>query len=223
VTRVSPKTTGPGRPPVRFQLTTEGGARFPTLDAELLQRLLTFLNESGQHQLIVQFFQTIWSERRAALLNRLHTDDFATVDLPLRLEALRELLAESRFMPQIERAPTSESTCVLVRECNCPLPAAVRATRIPCRLETEFLHDRFFRISPACAANDFELIRYIDPMPASDNLRGVQCRAMERCRLSGGCRMAPPVGRARPAPRYPPARRRPAHHRVEAGPKRADG
>ncbi|MFT5429506.1 MAG: putative ArsR family transcriptional regulator [Myxococcota bacterium] len=141
VTRVSPKISGPGRPPVSFRLTNDGGARFPTLDSELLERLLTFLGTAGRNDLIVQFFQSVWSERRSALLNDLETDDFSAVDLPRRLRALERLLAESRFMPQIETTATPASTRVLVRECNCPLPAAVRATRIPCRLESEFLRE----------------------------------------------------------------------------------
>jgi predicted ArsR family transcriptional regulator len=141
VARMSPQIAGPGRPPVHFRLTNDGGARFPTLDSELLERLLRFLDETGRNTLIVQFFQMVWSERRSVLLKRLGTDDFATVGLPRRIQALQALLEESRFMPLINTTTSPESTRVLVRECNCPLPSAVRATRIPCRLETEFLHE----------------------------------------------------------------------------------
>ncbi len=56
-----------------------------------------------------------------------------------RLSQLQKLLEQNDFMPRIERRARAGEKLVVVRECNCPLPAAVRATNIPCRLEAEFL------------------------------------------------------------------------------------
>jgi len=45
------------------------------------------------------------------------------------------------FMPllAVTSSPDGERVHVLVQECNCPLAAAVRATHIPCQLESAFL------------------------------------------------------------------------------------
>ena len=51
----------------------------------------------------------------------------------LRLEALREVLDEERFMPDIQ----CEGNHLVVRACN-PFSEAVKATRLPCQLEVQF-------------------------------------------------------------------------------------
>jgi predicted ArsR family transcriptional regulator len=139
VRRVEAEPDGPGRPRVRFTLTERGGAAFPTADADVLERLLSFLESAGQARLIEKFFEELWSERRSLLLETLDTDAFADAPLSKRLRHLERLLERSQFMPRIERRARADGKLVVVQECNCPLPAAVRATKIPCRLEAEFL------------------------------------------------------------------------------------
>ncbi len=127
---------GLGRPPVAFRLTSKGGALFPTRDPELLAGLLAFLEREGGRSLVEGFFGELWEERRRRWkLNE-------GTPLAKRVEVLDELLAASDFMPVVELVRSAKGKArVRVRECNCPLPAAVRATRIPCRLEGEFLAD----------------------------------------------------------------------------------
>ncbi len=141
VRRIEAEPDGPGRPQVRFTLTERGGAAFPTADADVLERLLAFLESEGQARLTKKFFEELWSERRSLLLEILNTDAFAKVSLKKRLRHLERLLEQSHFMPRIECSTRGEGRLVVVRECNCPLPAAVRATKIPCQLEAEFLAD----------------------------------------------------------------------------------
>lgn len=139
IARVEAEPVGPGRPRARFALTQRGGETFPNADAAVLERLLTFLERQGRRDLIVEFFTEYWSERRASLLRSLRVSSFGASRLDQRLEALETLLAHSEFMPRIERRSRAGRKLVVVHECNCPLPAAVRATRIPCQLETQFL------------------------------------------------------------------------------------
>lgn len=139
IARVEAEPVGPGRPRARFVLTRRGGETFPTADAAVLERLLTFLDRHGHRDLIVEFFTEFWSERRASLLRSLRVSSFGESRLDERLEGLEMLLERSEFMPRIERRSRAGQELVVVHECSCPLPAAVRATRIPCQLETQFL------------------------------------------------------------------------------------
>jgi predicted ArsR family transcriptional regulator len=50
-----------------------------------------------------------------------------------RLEVVAEFLGQEGFMPEIE---TSEGR-VKINHCNCPFSEAVRATKLPCRLEAQ--------------------------------------------------------------------------------------
>jgi predicted ArsR family transcriptional regulator len=135
ITREEGAAAGPGRPPVRVALTRAGGAVFPTQDADILSQMIEFIDENGHGALVERFFASIWARRREALRARLGEGEHG---LDARLAALEALLREHQFMPVIERLG-GKGEVVRVRECNCPLPAAVRATRIPCRLEVDFL------------------------------------------------------------------------------------
>lgn len=127
---------GLGRPPVAFRLTTKGGALFPTRDPELLAGLLAFLEREGAQRWVERFFGEVWEERRERWKLR------EGAPLAERVAALEELLAANDFMPVVELVRSAQGKArVRVRECNCPLPAAVRATKIPCRLEGKFLAD----------------------------------------------------------------------------------
>ncbi|HJK94395.1 MAG TPA: MarR family transcriptional regulator [Polyangiaceae bacterium LLY-WYZ-15_(1-7)] len=133
----APPTAGRGRPPLMFRLTERGDARFPTRDGELLERLLRFLEREGESELVERFFEGIWRERRAGFARALG-DRPAEVGARERQARLVELLERTGFMPAIERGG-EEGRRLVVKACHCPLPAAVRATRVPCRLEARFV------------------------------------------------------------------------------------
>jgi predicted ArsR family transcriptional regulator len=140
VERVSGERESRGRPPATFALTEDGASVFPSEDGLLLSRLVRYLEENGAGELVADFFERLWSERMRHLLDTLDTSDLGSTDLDARLHALEATLASTHFMPLIDRSPRADgSQIVNVRECNCPLPAAARASRIPCQLEIDFL------------------------------------------------------------------------------------
>jgi len=140
VQRVHPPVTRPGRPPVHFELTEAGADTFPQHEPELLRRLLEFLLGRGERDTVQAFFAEVWQQRRARFERAL--DEMPDHALSDRLQALEQVLAADGFMPQLHTEGRSAGrTLVVVRECNCPLPTALRATRIPCELETRFVAD----------------------------------------------------------------------------------
>ena len=131
---------GRGRPPMAYRVTDKGAATFATDDTILLTRLLDFLGRRGAGELIEAFFDELWSERLEEVRATLNTKTLDSAPRQQRLEVLEQLLATHDFMPEIQTQTCSDGdTTITVRECNCPFPAAVRATRLPCQLETEFL------------------------------------------------------------------------------------
>jgi predicted ArsR family transcriptional regulator len=131
---------GPGRPPLAYGVTERGGEAFGSADSAVLTRLLDYLGREEAMHLVRGFFAELWSERLAECRDRLNTEELGAAPLQERLEVLEELLSEHDFMPVVDtRAGEDGAARVTVRECNCPFPAAVRATRIPCQLEAEFL------------------------------------------------------------------------------------
>ena len=128
------RADGPGRPTVYFRLSSAGHNVYPCADTEMLTNLLDFLSLQGYHRTIDDFFHHFWRRRRDALARRL--DDAGAESLEARLEVLQDFLEQQGFMPEIE---LGDDGSVEIRECNCPLRGAVQATRLPCRLESEFL------------------------------------------------------------------------------------
>jgi predicted ArsR family transcriptional regulator len=63
------------------------------------------------------------------------------VTLEERLEVVEGFLAEQGFVPEVG----VEESLMTIRECNCPFSEAVRATRLPCRLEAQFLEQALQR------------------------------------------------------------------------------
>jgi predicted ArsR family transcriptional regulator len=129
-----------GRPRVVFELAEAGQRLFPDRNADLLEGLLRFLAGQGREDLVREFFVTEWKARRerfSAALGAAGKDAGAgTTGKSLRRSrTLARVLEEDGFMPRIER----RNGGVEVRECNCPYSRAVRATRIPCELESEFI------------------------------------------------------------------------------------
>ena len=126
---------GQGRPKVVFELAQAGKQLYPTQEPALLRELLEFLKASGQQNAIESFFEKYWEKREDQFQAILDSLPNKKTELETRLEALRILLESEGFMPQIERTGSR----ITVRECHCPYPEAIRATQLPCRLESEFI------------------------------------------------------------------------------------
>ena len=128
--------SGQGRPKLAFALSAAGQRLYPTQEPTLLRELLQFLEANGYRNTVQQFFQAYWAKRRDQFEMILASIGGKKTDQDARLEALRALLEAEGFMPQIERGAGKKLT---VRECNCPFPEAIRATQLPCKLESEFI------------------------------------------------------------------------------------
>lgn len=128
---------GRGRPSHRYTLTADGERLFPSRDNVLLGRLLEFLQQEGEEALIQTFFERFWAERLQDVQYRLSKLDPG--DQKGQLAVLEQLLREQGFMPEIRQ----DEEGLVIRECNCPFPEAVKRTRLPCRLEAEFFEQLF--------------------------------------------------------------------------------
>jgi len=135
----STKRQGRGRPSLRYNLTAEGEGLFPSQDHVLLGRMIEFLEQENEDELILAFFRNFWDERLEDVQYRLGKLD--PDDREGRLEVLERLLDEQGFMPEFSQGEQG----LVIRECNCPFPEAVRRTRLPCRLEAEFFERVFDR------------------------------------------------------------------------------
>lgn len=124
---------GPGRPTLHYHLSATGERLFPSQNGAMLSDLLGFLLREGYPGVVDRFFRQMWDDRQDAVQERLRTVSARTLDE--RLEVLEAFLADQGFAPQLE----VEDETVTIRECNCPLSRAVEATRLPCRLEADFL------------------------------------------------------------------------------------
>lgn len=124
---------GPGRPRLRYQLTETGHKLFPSQDGPLFGTLIEFLLREGYPGVVDDFFRQMWKQRREELAREMEKRE--AVELPERLEVLEEFLERQGFSPSVE----IDAAGVTIRECNCPFSEGVRATRLPCRLEAQFL------------------------------------------------------------------------------------
>ncbi|MFB6263912.1 MAG: helix-turn-helix transcriptional regulator [Bradymonadaceae bacterium] len=127
------ESDGPGRPTHVYHLTELGERLYPSKGGEVLRELLEFLEQTGEQELVVEFFRQYWESRWKEFEGCFAPDATAFRD---QIEALAEFLDDEGFMPEI--AGTDEGA-VEIRECNCPLRDVVAATRIPCQLEAEFM------------------------------------------------------------------------------------
>lgn len=143
IERVKVENSGAGRPPLGFRLTGKAEGLFPDNDGEVLTKLLGFLVEGGREELIHDFFSRIWEDRTREFHDEL--DDAEMPELADRIRALKTVMTRGNFMPVIETpdggadGDPAEACDVIVTECNCPMQASVRATRIPCKYEREFI------------------------------------------------------------------------------------
>lgn len=143
-----------GRPSLRYALTPEAEALFPSRDDALLGGLLEYLQERGEDELVQAFFERYWEDRLRDVQHRLSR--IPAGDEEGRLVALVAILREQGFMPEARR----DAGGLVIRECNCPFPEAVKRTRLPCRLEARFFErvfdERISRVTyipdgfPAC-------------------------------------------------------------------------
>src|SRR5690554_3657380 len=135
VERADVEHEGPGRPPAAFSLTEQGAELFPSSDAAMLSGLVRYLDRQGGSDLVEGYFVEVWAARAVDVLKELGASDFRTSSLAARLQALEVVLTRTDFMPRMERGEDEHGEEVVrVCECNCPLPAAARASRAPCRL-----------------------------------------------------------------------------------------
>ena len=132
IRKYAERTKGRGRPSHRYEITEEGDRFFPRRDGVLLRELIAFLQKEGEEELVASFFESFWNERTQEVRRRL--GEVRPDDERERLEVLAEILREQGFMPEIKRG----SSGLVIRECNCPFPEAVKQSRLPCRLEAQF-------------------------------------------------------------------------------------
>ena len=132
-----PEREGRGRPSHRYAMSSQARLLFPSRDGELLGRLLQFLRDRDEDELVTAFFEDYWAARTRSVKERLrHT---RASDLDEILDVLDAVLEEEGFMPVIDR----EEGTVTIRECNCPFSESVKQTKTPCRLERAFFEKVF--------------------------------------------------------------------------------
>ena len=139
IERVPVESNRPGRPPLAYRVAPAALGAFPTNDGELLTALINFLHDNGAQELLETFFQRVWTARDDEL--RAALNSIENPKLKDRLQALEVVLEQNHFLPSIEPQPQKDgpSPALTIRECNCPYPAAIRATHMPCELEAKFL------------------------------------------------------------------------------------
>jgi predicted ArsR family transcriptional regulator len=124
-----------GRPSLAFHLTTAAHRLFPSKEAELLDRLLRSLMDSGHEDWVNRFFEDYWHERYEKIRRRLL--HIGKDDLKTRMKVLTEELENEGFMPRASFAKRGSQ--MTLRECHCPIEAASRMTKFPCRLEQRLI------------------------------------------------------------------------------------
>lgn len=131
VERAGVRREGPGRPHVLYRLSNAGVELFPRREGELLRELATFLQESGNVDLLEAFFDARVQRKRDALLRRV--DHLEGLD---RAEEVARILSEEGFMAEIDT--TAEPR---LRLCHCPLREVVAVTQLPCRAEMTLVRE----------------------------------------------------------------------------------
>lgn len=126
--------SGPGRPSLQYQLSSQGHRLYPSGESSLMRNLLVYLKRKGEESTIEDFFEEFWDnryEKASRLMNEKDPDDRKA-----QLGALSVMLVEEGFMPEYE--VDEENGTVHIRECNCPFIEVIKETRLPCKLEAEF-------------------------------------------------------------------------------------
>ncbi len=124
---------GPGRPTLVYSLSAAGDRLFPSQDGFLFGEMIEFLVHQGYPGVVDAFFREIWERRRREFIEEVEAA--GVDDLQGRLGLVEAFLERQGFVPEIE----VDEKAVTIRECHCPFSQGVRATRLPCRLEAQFL------------------------------------------------------------------------------------
>lgn len=135
VERVQVEGQHRGRPPLAYRVCERAQDAFPTDDGEVLTGLISHLCAHGHKDLVDGFFESMWQARQDEYARGLAGQLGDPERLSTRLRVLKEVLELHHFMPEVQW----QGDRLSVKECNCPFPAAVRASRAPCRLEAQFL------------------------------------------------------------------------------------
>jgi predicted ArsR family transcriptional regulator len=120
-----------GRPEVVFGLTPAADALFPSREGEILRGLAEFLQQTGNADLLARYLEGYIADRRDAALARVR--GLAGRE---RMEETARILSELGFMAEVAAAGADAAPLHL---CHCPLRNLVDATRLPCRLEQDFI------------------------------------------------------------------------------------
>lgn len=133
------KRTGRGRPVLVYALTEQGQQLYPSSEPDVLQELLLYLKHNNQEPLIASFFREFWYkrlEKARGFMNQANENEPES-----RLAALRAMLEQEGFMPEVTNNP--ETGELIIRECNCPYSELLSVSRLPCQLEEQFYQKLF--------------------------------------------------------------------------------
>ncbi len=132
------KREGRGRPELVFELTESGHKLFPSSDGLMLRSLISYLRDQEKEDYLNSFFKEFWQKRTIEARHRLKSARADTLNS--KIEILQEYLEEQGFMPEIR---VTNSDTLVIEECNCPFTDTVKETRLPCKLEAQFLQNFF--------------------------------------------------------------------------------
>lgn len=121
--------SGPGRPSLYFELTGKGNSQFPSSEPELMRQLLKFLKMKGKDDIIEEFFTAFWDQRAVDAQKK--CDEANAERVEDKIKVLASMLEKEGFMPEYSKDG--------IRECHCPFADVVKETRLPCRLEKQFI------------------------------------------------------------------------------------
>jgi predicted ArsR family transcriptional regulator len=121
----------PGRPELEYGLTRASESLFPRREGELLQGRAKHLKETGNEQLLEDFFASYIGARRSAALARV-----AELSGTARVKEAAAILSELGFM-----AETGSDSGSDLRLCHCPLRDLVKVSKVPCRAELGFVRE----------------------------------------------------------------------------------
>ena len=131
--RLGVRRSGPGRPEVRYGLSSLGEELFPNREGELLRELVTYLVRSGHQGLLKEFFEARVESQREDLQGQVR--DLEAGD---RLVAVAEILTEQGLLANVTGSETSPPR---LRICHCPLCGVVDVCQLPCQAERALLSD----------------------------------------------------------------------------------
>lgn len=131
--------SGPGRPSLRYQLTSKGNSLFPSSESALIREMISYFKSRGDGEAIEEFFEAFWESRLEKARKRV--DETSTDDPEVRIQILMEMLEKEGFMPEYQ--VDEDENRLTVKECNCPFSEVIKETRLPCKLEEMFYKKLF--------------------------------------------------------------------------------